>query len=108
MSAVKATRWRFSLRQLLLVMTVTAVVMILVSHHWRFVVGLVALVSVLLEIFYPVLGLFAEILDPRNWRTLPERKPTASEVKEAAEKIAARYPKQPQATTGSGKQSDSR
>ena len=105
---MKITRWQFSLRQLLLLMTALAVVMTLVSHQWRFVIGLVTVLAVFLEAFGPIVEMLVVFLNPRNWRRLPERKPTAGEIQELAEKFAARYPKQPQATINSGDQPDSR
>jgi hypothetical protein len=105
---MKTTRRQFSLRQLLFVMTVVAAAMTLVSHHWRFVIGLVTLAAALVEAFYPVVEMFAGFLDPRNWRKLREQKPTRREIQKCAEEFAARYRKRPKATTNSGEQSASR
>jgi hypothetical protein len=49
---MKAARWQFSLRQLLLLMTVVAIVAMLVSHQWRAVVGLATVAVWFLDAFF--------------------------------------------------------
>src|SRR5262245_61856744 len=97
---MKTTRWQFSLRQLLVVISVFAIVLTLLSHHWRIVVGFVTVALALLEAFFPFVEMFAALLDPRALR---KRKPTEREINE----FAARYPKRPQTTMDPGKPSDS-
>lgn len=88
---MKGNRWQFSLQQLLIVTTVVAIVLTLVSHHWRFVVALATIAGALLDAFFPIVEMVAGLLDPRTWR---ERKPTEREIKE----FAARYPQRSNAS----------
>jgi hypothetical protein len=56
---MKTIRWQFSLRQLLLVVTVVGGAMTLVSHQWRFAIGLMTLGGALMQACYPVVEMLA-------------------------------------------------
>lgn len=83
------TKWQITVRQLLIVMTVVAIVVMLVTHHFRFVIGCITVAFWLADPFFPFVELFvASWLNPRRW---PPYKPTEAEKQE----FAARYPKRP-------------
>ena len=82
-------RWQFSVRQLLIVMTAVAIVVMPVTHHFRLIIGFVTVAFWLADPFFPLVELFvASWLNPRRW---PPFKPTEAEKQE----FAARYPKRP-------------
>jgi hypothetical protein len=75
---MKTTRWQFSLRQLLLVMTIVAIAVILVSHPSSVFTGLATLFAGLTGLFQPVIGTFAKDRQPTTgW--LP-RKPMQKDI----------------------------
>ena len=77
-------------------MTAVAIVVMLVSHQWRFVVGLATAAVWFLDAFSPAINMLlkAGSLDERGRRP---RKPTEKEIKE----FAALYPKRPEIKTNS-------
>ena len=82
-------RWQFSVRQMLVVMTVVAIVVMLVTHHFRLIIGCLTVAFWLGDLFFPFVELLVKSwLNPRRW---PPFKPTEAEKQE----FAARYPKRP-------------
>jgi hypothetical protein len=101
--AMKTTRWQFSLRQLLLVTTTVAVVVMLISHQWRFVVGLATAAVWLLDAFSPAIGMLSRAGSLDELRRRP-RKPTEKEIRE----FAVLYPKAPGIASKSAHPADSK
>ena len=99
---MKPSPWQFSLRQLLIVMTGVAVVAMLVSHQWRFAVGLTTLAACILDVFRGALDALLGWWWPGRQGWHPG-KPTEREIRE----FARRYPKLPQTTNNSAPRIDS-
>src|SRR3954451_20814247 len=94
--AMKTTRWQFSLRQLLLVMTAVAIAVMLVSNQWRVFVGLATVAAGFLDAFSPTINILLKAGSLDEVRRRP-RKPTTKERRE----FAVLYRKLPEPTTKS-------
>jgi flagellar biosynthesis protein FliP len=55
-------RWQFSVRQLLVVMTVVAIVVMLVTHHFRLIIGFVTVAFWLADPFFPFRGTVCSVV----------------------------------------------
>lgn len=64
------SRWQYSLRTLLLVMTVVAVVIAFVAHHLLLVMGLVVFALAVLEVAIELLPAFLELEGPKTTRQI--------------------------------------
>lgn len=100
---MKTPRWQFSLRQLLILMTVVAIVVALISHQWRFVLGLATAAVWLLDAFSPAIKMLLEAGSLDEPRRRP-RKPTEKEIQE----FAILYPTRRESTAKSVHPADSK